>query len=283
MKTNRKFALFSTVSLIAASTAPSSALVVMLSDLAPAGSPLEQFFLNNFSDVTEVRHGNFANFATSQDALNGTGAFAGMGAADVFVVGRSLSSGDYDAGDADGYNAINIPFVNLTSYTARDLGNRLGWHTGSANNSQSRDGDETTVSLAGSSILGLTEGAHDLFTDDPNFNGLADGIVGFGDGELLATLGTGTLAAYWEAGDAPGNPTNAGVATFPAPRLLFNLDNEPNTGNDGVNDLTGLTPEGLQALITAIDFATPLTAVPEPTTSLFGLLSLGLLGIRRRN
>ena len=103
-----------------------------------------------------------------------------------------------------------------------------------------------------------------------------------GGGSLLASVGTNTLAAYWAPGDAPGNTTNAGVDTFPGARLLFNVDNDPNAGNNGANDLANMTPLGTQALISAIDFATPLNAIPEPSVALLGLASLGLLVRRRR-
>ncbi|MEO8353707.1 MAG: hypothetical protein ABI680_18420, partial [Chthoniobacteraceae bacterium] len=241
--------------------------MVVISDLTPAGSPIEDFFRNNFSNVTEIRHGDYSSFSAqaSQDALLGTGAFAGGGAADVFVIGRSLSSSAYASGMAAGYNGISIPFINFTAYTARALDNRLGWHTGSAAATGSRNGLETTVTASGVSILGLAAGNHDLFTDASSFEGLTLGTSGFGDGQILATQGANTVAAYWAAGNAPGSPTTAGVATFPAARLLFNLDNVPNSNNNGANDITNLTPVGLAALLSAIDFATPLTAgLPDP-------------------
>ena len=269
------------ITLFALSAVPCSAVVVMISDLTPAGSPIEEFFNNNFSNVTEIRHGNYANFANSQDALNGTGAFAGSGAADVFVIGRSLSSGDYDAGDADGYNAIDIPFINFTSYTAREAGNRLGWHDGSANNADSRDGAETTVTAAGAAMIGIPEGDYDVWTDGRNFNGLGTS-TNVGTGDILATVNGNILAAHWDAGDAPGNPTNAGLDTFPATRLLLNLDNEPNAGNDGMNDFTGLTTDGFEAYVGLIASNTPLNAVPEPSSCLMSLLGIGLVISRLR-
>ncbi len=293
MKTKKKLTVLSTVALLAATTAPSSALIVVLSDLVPAdpSGNIESFLMSNFTNVTEIRHGNYANFSStaSQDALNGTGAFAGMGAADVFMIGRSLSSGDYDAGDADGYNALTIPIVSLTSYTVRNTGDRMGWHGSGALQGPLVAGAESDVTAIGSSILGLPLGANDLLFNgtpgDPNadtFNGMSEGTTAYGGGQILATVGVDTLAVYWAPGSAPGDPTSADVATFPAARLLFNTDNDPNAGNNGANDLANMTPEGLAALVSAIDFATPLTAVPEPSTSLLGLAGLGLLLARRR-
>ncbi|MGC6566005.1 MAG: hypothetical protein ACON38_10430 [Akkermansiaceae bacterium] len=54
---------------------------MMLSDRAAKESPLETFFLTNFSNVTEVRHGDFSNpnSVLSQDALLGKGRFSGKG------------------------------------------------------------------------------------------------------------------------------------------------------------------------------------------------------------
>jgi hypothetical protein len=185
--------------------------------------------------------------------------FPGGGAADVVIIGRSLGSGN-----SDGYNGNAIPVVSLTSYTVRTFGNRMGWHNSSTTTATLIVGAESTVTAAGASILGV-------------------GATGsLGGGQLLASGGTDILAAYWDAGAAPGNTTEAGVLTFGGPRLLFNIDNDPNAGNNGANDLANMSPLGLSSLRSAIDFATPLTAVPEPSTSLLGLAALGLLGILRR-
>ncbi|MDA7889964.1 PEP-CTERM sorting domain-containing protein [Akkermansiaceae bacterium] len=286
MTTRKNLTVASSLFLVL-SAAPSSALVVMISDLVPAGSALEDFITNNFSNVTEIRHADYANSSSagSLNALNGTGTHAGNGAADVFIIGRSLSSGGYDAGDADGWNSVNIPVVNLTSYTARDAGNRMGWHLNSTSTGTLIAGNETTVTAAGAAILGVAAGTYDfLIAGAPaadSFNGLAAGQTGFGGGDILATVGGDTLAAFWAAGAAPGG-ANSGVATFPANRLLFNIDNDPNAGNNGINDVNNMSTAGAAALVSAIDFATPLTSVPEPSTSLLGLLALGFAAGRRR-
>lgn len=286
MKSSNKLILISGLAL---SCAPSSAIVIVLSDLVPAGatSPIETFLNNNFSNVTEIRHANYANngAAATQDALNGTGAFAGSGAADVFMIGRSFGSAAY-ATAAAGHNSLNIPVVSLSSYAVRETGSRMGWHNSGATNNKAILGSETTVTAAGATILGLSEGSYDLLVASAavadTFNGLGAGTTAYGGGQILATVGGDTLAAYWAAGAAPGNPTNAGVATFPAPRLLFNMDNDPTTLNDGTNDFANVSAQGLTAMVSAIEFATPLTSVPEPSTSLLGLAALGLIAVRRR-
>ncbi|MFP6878074.1 MAG: fibronectin type III domain-containing protein, partial [Roseibacillus sp.] len=270
MNTHNKLGALASLLVLGLSTAPSSALVIMISDLVPgSGGNIETFLSTNFTNVTEIRHSNWANFnaAGTQDALNGTGTFAGGGAADVVIIGRSLSSGHYDNFDASGYNSLTIPVVSLTSYTVRQNGNRMGWHGSSTTTGQQIGGDESLVTAAGAPILGLGAGTHDLLSAvaaaADNFNGLGAGSTAFGGATILATVGPDTLAAYWAIGTAPGNPGAATVDTFPGPRLLFNTDNDPNSGNNGANDLANMTAAGTQALINAIAFATPL-AVSEP-------------------
>ncbi|MDF1712483.1 MAG: PEP-CTERM sorting domain-containing protein [Akkermansiaceae bacterium] len=257
-----------------------SGVVVMLSDTELAGAELETWIQGAFANVTEIRHGDYANYgaATTQDALNGTGAFAGNGAAEVVIIGRTLSSAAYGSGNAQGYNTLTIPVVSLTSYVSRDLGGRLGWHTGSATNGPPTAGAETTVTPVGTLVTGAFPGSYDFFNSaDGSFNGAATTGANLGDGLTLATFGTGAVqSAYWLAGAAPGNPTVAGVTTFPGPRLLFNIDNDGPGG-----DLGPITPAGQDALRNAIAFASPLV-VPEPSSLLLSFLGLGLLVRRRR-
>ena len=89
MNTHNKLGALASLLVLGLSTAPSSALVIMISDLVPgSGGNIETFLSTNFTNVTEIRHANYANFAAAgtQDALNGTGAFAGGGAADPLRV-----------------------------------------------------------------------------------------------------------------------------------------------------------------------------------------------------
>lgn len=261
----------------------SQALVVVLSGGADANgtanlNQLESFLTSNFTNVTEVRKGDFANFsaAATQTALTG---------ADIVIIGRTLGSAAYQ-NVSTGYNSLDKPVIALTSYVARAAGNRLGWHTGEATHAASSlvAGAETTVTAEGATVFNLAAGTHDFNANNGGgtFNGLGLGTIGGGD--ILATINGEILAARWDAGDAPGNPATAGVATFPAPRLLFNLDNDPIDGSptgSPPNDLGSLTAAGRSALIAS--FASMgLTPVPEPSAALLVVASVFGLGAARR-
>jgi hypothetical protein len=282
MNSTKKCTLIVASTLLAASAVSPGVVVVLSDTVAPGpGGVLETFLSTSFANVTQIRHANFALFSAqaTQDALNGTGTFAGMGAADVVIIGRSLASADYDNFDSAGYNALGIPVVSLTSYVVRQDGNRLGWHASGATTDKSVVGSETTVTALGASIFGIAEGTYDFALPpsgtDSAYNGLGGGTTAFGGGSILATIGGDTLAAYWAPGSAPGNPTAANVATFPAARLLFNLDNDLN------GDLGNISSAGRQALASAIDFATPLN-IPEPSSVLMLSAAVGLVASRRR-
>ena len=142
-------------------------------------------------------------------------------------------------------------------------------------------GEETTVTDDGAAWFGVAAGTTlDLWDTNGGgtYNGLGQGDVG--GGVILATIGGEIQAAYWDTGDAPGDTTAAGVATFPAPRLLFNLDNDQTTdGLPGVpNAMTAAGLDWLQAAGSQMG----LIAVPEPSCLLMILSALGLLAVRIR-
>ena len=116
MKNSRSFLLVA----FAATTGCASAANILVS--ASDTSEIEAFLAANYSDANVTAAGDFSNFnaAGTQSALDGV---------DLVIIGRSLSSSAYGNGNADGYNGLNIPVLNFTSYTARNAGNRMGWHT----------------------------------------------------------------------------------------------------------------------------------------------------------
>jgi autotransporter-associated beta strand protein len=203
---------------------------------------LVSFLQGNFSDVN-ITYGNFSDYAANAAVIE---------AADLFILGRQLSSAAYaNATNSASFNALTVPTVAFTSYVTRPLDNRWGWHSGDVAAGLSVVGSETTVTAAGASVFGVAEGAYDWFPEPTTFNAAGTGTVG--DGEILATLGGNILAAHWDAGDLSGT----GV-TFGSERLLFNMSE---AGTGGITYLPNAT--GQQALINALVAYTPLTVVSD--------------------
>ncbi len=261
MKITRIPTLFGAVASSLALTTLSPAITVVVS--GTNNQPVVDFLNANFSNITTLKSGDYSDF------INVPALKADVDAADVVIIGRILSSAAYDnATRSAAFNGLTVPLVSLTSYVTRTAGARLSWESGAVNNTTPLTGNETTLTTAGAALFGGTAGQTvDWFDGTANFNAAGTGTVG--TGEILATIGGNILAAHWAAG-----ATSAGGVTFAADRLLFNMQ-----------DAAGLVlpnASGSQALVTALDAYTPLTAVPEPSSAGIALASLGLLAMRRR-
>ena len=237
--------------------------IVMSGTNQTSEQPLISFIQDNFSNVN-LTYGDFSNYVTHAAAIQ---------AADLFIVGRQVSSGAYgNAANSASFNALTVPVVSFTSFVSRPDGNRWGWHAGGISPPLATVGAETTITAAGAAVLGSAAGTYDWYPEPDLFNAGGTGAVG--GGEILATMGGDILVAHWNAGALSGTE-----ATFGSERLLFNSD-QADVGGATVLP----TGAGRQALINALDAYTPLTAIPEPTSlALAGVIACGAGMARRRS
>ena len=138
------------------------------------------------SDAT-VLYGNYHNWADPTLA-------ATINAADVLVLARSNSSGNYN-GKGSYYNGLTTDVICFGTYFAR--AGYLGWESGNVA-SFLPSGNETTVTEAGTTLFGAS-GNFDWFSGDATIWGAGTGTVG--SGEILATVGGNHLVVGWKAGD----------------------------------------------------------------------------------
>ena len=265
--------------------APSAHAMTILITGTTAANPnapdeIEAFLMANLvlPAGTTFLKGNYANFANHQATIE---------SADIVIIGRTLSSADYQNGVADGYNTLAIPVIALTSYVARPDGNRLGWHTTGATTNAPVAAFETAVTAAGSTIFGIASGLADFFEGNPggDFNGLSNIGFSVGGGTVLATIEGRLQSAYWAAGSAPGDPVAASPVgdpnfVFPGERFLFNLDNDVEGG--GAFTFQNLTPDGTAALVAGLSHVTGLAVIPEPSSALMAVVGIAACGLCRR-
>lgn len=279
MLNNNSLKITLALGLVAVAT-PCSAVNIVISGVGDNPSIIS-FLNDNFTNIDNIESGNFGTFSSTAT----TDALAANGGADLVIIGRTLSSGDYDAGVSDGYNTLTIPVVSFTSFVSRASGNRLGWHGDSVSqNLIDTAGDESLITSDGATFFGLGAGAANIFEGNQggNFNALAQPGSDFGGAQILATIGGAVQSAFWATGSAPGDTAAAGVATFPGERLLFNLDNDAANGEAQGFTFNALTDDGEAALISSLAAVSDLQAVPEPSGALLAGLALLLPALRRR-
>ena len=156
-----------------------------------------------------------ANWGTLDNAK-----IAALNAADLIIVSRTTSSGNYnnDATEIGQWSAITTPMINLSAYFVRN--NRWFWVN-----------TATVNSLVGP-LMEVVAPAHPIFTgiklNAANQVAVVDGTTGtgqtsfigttdVGNGTLLAKTGTNAWIVEWQ----PGKPFYTGAGQTPAGKRLF--------------------------------------------------------------
>lgn len=257
----------------AGQTASAVSIAISTNGTAVDNQGLVDFLNDSFTNITSINVGNYADPTTLP-----------LGT-EVAIVPRGASSGSYNnAVNSAAWDALPISVVSLNAYVTRINDDRWHWFAGGQGLGSSDAGDETTVTAAGASVLGLPAGTADFYIDghrsaegDPSINALGNGSLGTGT-VLASHPSSQTVAATWGVGDTFSDGDFAG-----GPRLAFFVS-DPSVGNPN-DPRDSLTATGLGALVSALEATTPLTAIPEPSS--VAILALGLVSLacynRRRN
>ena len=170
-------------------------------------------WLQGLGHTVDLQRGNWQTLdATKIAALN---------AADVIIISRSASSGNYnnDATEISNWNGLKAPIINLHAYFARN--NRWFWMNSA-----------TINSLVGPMLEAVVP-THAIFTgiklNAANQVAVVDGTTGTGQTSFMGTLdvGSGTVLAKtgtnaWIVEWGPGKPYYTGTTETPAgKRMLF--------------------------------------------------------------
>ncbi|MBT3198739.1 MAG: PEP-CTERM sorting domain-containing protein [Phycisphaerales bacterium] len=209
--------------------------------------------------------GNFVN-AHTDGAQQAT-----LEAADLIIIGRQTTSGDYAAvGEPEYWNALNVPILLHSAYLVR--ANRLYWLTGGQRGLTSDSLDIDAPSdpiMAGVTPVGGEVKIYGASVGYSISSEAGTGILGTivasdpaaGDNDVVIARWDGTEANYSSSSDK-GGPGNR--------RIFFATPDS----NDWLS--VHMTADGKQMLTNSINYL----VVPEPAT--MSLLALGGLAILRR-
>ncbi len=217
-------------------------------------------FLKGLGHQVDVRRGNW----TTLDA----GKIAELNAADLVIVSRSTSSGNYDDDTTEitSWNSLTSPMMLHSSYLSRGTSSGYRWYWLNS----------STISNLVGPRMQVVEPTHPIFKGIPldasNQVDVVDGTTGtgqtsfagttdVGNGKLLATTATGTNAwiAEWE----PGVPYYTGSPGTPGgKRMLFCVGTQESGATP--QGAFNLTDNGKQLLINAVNY---LLGVTTQTTA----------------
>ena len=168
---------------------------------------------------------------------------------DLVIVTRETNSGNYDEGtEPQDWNSLAVPMINLAPHLMRS--NRWGWST------------NTSLPLTGA-VTDWDSGTS--FSTAANaFNVIGNALVA--GATINETIGSNPSAFFIPSGTTFAN--SRGTAGADRYGLII--------GAEGA--WANATPEAEALLLSTINTA----VVPEPSTAMLGLLSMGAVMLRRR-
>ena len=201
-----------------------------------------------------------------------------LNAADLVIISRAVSSGNYSNDSATTWNGVTSPMIILGGYVLRT--SRMGFTTGT-----------TMVDTTGDVTLTVNDPAHPIFAgidlvDGTMVNPYAGGAVVFAtdgttvsrglsinnsaanaDGTVLAVISDasaatgpagGLVIGEWSAGATMEHNGGAGTDILAGDRLVFLTGSrEPSGVTSHTAGLYDLFPDGEQMLLNAVDYMLP--------------------------
>lgn len=267
--------LIAIVAILAVSTSINAAEIIWVSDITdPAGADI------GFVDLLTTASHNVTRLDTPT-LLTDT-EINQLNAADLVILGRANGSGQFQNENGEIWNSqVTAKVMAMSGYLVRD--NRMRWVDGNG----IPDSGPTPLQVnpnhpifAGIALNpdGSTVDDYNVMIDrgtSTNTNVPVGGHVLAWNPAVESNGVLGVAIAEWPAGATVG-----GGMTLAGYRMLFNAGSREPDGSGvpdaGVLDLTSM---GQQLFLNAVNYA---IAVPEPSTSILGLLGALLLVVRFR-
>lgn len=209
-------------------------------------------------------------FNVERHITSGTPDAAALNAADLVIISRSVSSGNYSGDAATAWNAIEAPMIVMGGYTLRS--SRMGYTTGStmvdtAETVSLKVADPSHPIFAGIALDGSNNTVNP-FANITDFMGTTQRGVSVNndpvnaDGTVLATVSTGTdptvgglVIGEWQAGSTMMHDGGAGTDILAGHRLVFLSGSREASGltaeGSGIFDLT---EDGAKMFINAVNY-----------------------------
>lgn len=173
-------------------------------------------------------------------------------AADAVVIGRGISSGDFDDDDDVFWEKLQKPIVLMSNYLAR--ANRLAWFASNTTVNVARFGTiQGKIEVTDDDVLSGVTSPFDFLSDNLGMIELADSVLSRVNGTVLVTLTNGSDAYSVSTDDGSITDTIALSEYEGTPLMVRFAPNEAMYSGGAFGDYEPATPLGWRTYIAAGD------------------------------